>query len=144
MKTKQDYLNLLEDTINYYSDTSKRALVNTDNRGPICVYKDPVTNNKCAVGRFLKEGAWLNHEGDIWRLTAGILDGDYHSVIEFDDEETALDFILEEEYRGYRVEFWGMLQNLHDSNTNWNDKGLSPEGEGSVNNIKTWIEDNIK
>lgn len=45
------------------------------------------------------------------------------------------DEIMKPEYRGYPLEFWDELQDLHDTSANWDHWGLSPAGRKQARDI---------
>jgi len=105
-KTK---IEIIEETVDFYcEDPSRRASVND-----ICVYLDPSSGNKCAVGRCFdtkhKEYADLSRSGE--------------AADDIDLEDVLLD-----EYKGHDKNFWRNLQTLHDPNSNWTPNGLSDDG----------------
>lgn len=109
---------ILQETIEYYTaDPSRRSL---DDAGS-CVY-NAGTAKHCAVGRcltpfFQEQGRTLKYNvmgfGDFV---------DYHGYKEHDDT-------LQEQYRGHDLYFWSDLQFFHDTQTYWNETGLTAEGE---------------
>lgn len=118
MKTEQDYLDFLQETVDYYSeDVSRRATKNSK-----CLYKTG-DGRMCAVGRCLdpeKYELWM--EGNSVELSPEI-------------EEA-----LKPQYRGFDVSFLQHVQDLHDKNINWGENGLTYEGEEAVKSIR----ENIK
>jgi hypothetical protein len=51
---QEKQLFFLEDTKDYYSaNTSRRSVVSYPTTSNICLYFDPITHNKCAIGRYL-------------------------------------------------------------------------------------------
>jgi hypothetical protein len=111
MKTKHQ---IIDETVAYYSeDTKRRAVV-----GYACHYFQKETGNMCAVG--------------MCAIDPQELDGScYFAALKLSDEE-----IFKPEYRGHSVEFWGELQALHDTNTHWDENGLTPAGEEYVKKLK--------
>lgn len=125
-RTKEEYLALLEDTVKYYSeDTSRRAMGKID-----CEYLTE-DGRKCAVGRFLVEDFGYKSFNTCTSVTD--LYATYGSTDEF----------LIPEYRGYDIDFWVKLQQLHDTEPFWNDEGLTDEGNASVERIKELINTNV-
>lgn len=96
VRTKQDYLNLLKETVEYYKTNPRGYNANANQ----CVYYDKITGVMCAVGRCLINPEKLgNFNGGIIPL----------------NNEFGLESSLKEEYRGFSMYFWGELQGLHDS-----------------------------
>ena len=116
---------ILEDTIEYYSDdpTERRA---TDRDGA-CVYTD-ADGRHCAVGRYMKPefqttGFYANSGQSVHGLAADI------------------DSYLVDNVLGLPVDFWQSLQELHDNDSNWNyDTGLSEHGKNMYNSVKNKID----
>tara|TARA_R110002073_G_scaffold144403_6_gene296520 strand:+ start:847 stop:1248 length:402 start_codon:yes stop_codon:yes gene_type:complete len=126
MRKEDEYMKLLEDTINFYSKKgNNRAVV-----GERCRY---LTDDgyKCAVGRFIREEC-------------------YNPSIEGSDALCLLgdgDEILVDSHRGFDPNFWGDLQILHDMKHNWEEdpfnKGamrLTEEGKEAAMDIRIKIE----
>ena len=114
---RKSKLEIIDETVAYYGeDLSRRAINDRDE----CVYVDPVTGNRCAVGRYMV--------GEVYFVG---------SVEEFDDV-TPLEDSLVDQYKGHSVDFWGDLQTLHDSSSFWNlgGKGLSASGKLHVSTLK--------
>lgn len=116
MKTKQDYLNLLEETVSYYTKEKNNR---STQEGSCFYYKD---GNMCAVGRCL-----TNPKDKDSKL--GVL-----AVYSLFKED-----IFKDEYRGFDIDFWTLLQDLHDRPCNWDKFKLTVLGETKVNDIKNWI-----
>lgn len=51
-----------------------------------------------------------------------------------------LDALLKSEYRGFPIDFWRDLQDLHDWEDNWDENGLTETGKTKVANIKEEFE----
>jgi hypothetical protein len=124
-RTRQEYHNLLEETVNYYKeDISRRAYIASE---ATCVYK-ALDGRMCAVGRCIEpdnfDYSFLNTSG-------------------LDEVECAykdLDDIFQEQYKGFSFQFWSFLQSLHDREKNWTDKSTL---EAEVKKIAEWIDRNI-
>src|SRR5690606_24716056 len=95
------------ETIEYYSeDVNRRA--KTDQGGCAYLTKD---GNMCAVGRcFSEEG--LKEYGNCPSFF-------HHEMID----------LFKDEYKIYDQQFWSLLQGLHDKDQNWDENGLSEEGQ---------------
>jgi hypothetical protein len=113
MKTKHQ---IIDETVAYYSEDTKRRAVT----GQSCHYFQKETGNMCAVGRCANDPQKLDGSCYFKTLSAKL-----------SDEE-----IFKPEYRGHSVEFWSDLQFLHDENSHWDEKGLTPEGKEYVKNLK--------
>jgi hypothetical protein len=123
-KRKKSYLNLLEETVNFYSeDLSRRSL--NDNS---CVYLSEV-GNMCAVGRCMTK----KHV-----KKAGELNQDVHGIYKALGGNSIDDF-LQVKYRGYNIKMWLDLQRLHDDKENWDTKGLTDSGRRSIKIIRMKI-----
>lgn len=103
MKSK---LEIIEETVNYYSkDTSRRATT----KDWFCDYLTE-DGRTCAIGRVLIEPKSYN--GDVYSLNIS------------KDLET----IIKEEYRGHNIGFWADLQRLHDKDNYWDKEGIRSYG----------------
>jgi hypothetical protein len=132
-KTKQDYINLLEETIDYYSNNFRSFKV--DRSGTqTCLYKNPDTGHMCAVGRCLKISSFK--------------DPDIISNSTIFDMSELIEKLLKKEYKGYNIEFWDLLQKLHDTDMYWKNpssekKELSKSGlkykEKVIKKIETFF-----
>lgn len=116
MKTARE---IIEETAAFYTSENRAK---PDN-GRRCQYltKD---GRMCAVGRCLTDPARI--EGNYIFL---------QSIPNLDDE-------LKPEYRGHPINFWQDLQRLHDYTFNWNNEGLSNDGESVRNRLlEKWVVD---
>lgn len=103
-KTYQDYIDVLNDTIKHYRTDDNKKCENHEGK---CVYSSSDHDNNCALGRYMTDEA-----KDILRDNVSAT---AHSL----KEEGKLEQYLKPEYRGFKVDFWKMLQNLHDSEKMW-------------------------
>ncbi len=129
-KQKSLMLLILDETVKYYGkDYAKRRSV--DAIGCSCRYNG-VKNTHCAVGRCLTKK---------WQ-TNNVLDSEAQGSIKSINWKFPIDTILKKKYRGLPVDFWQLLQTLHDNKENWEEgfwtskKGLSAIGENNLNVIK--------
>lgn len=124
MKTK---LEIIEETAAFYN-ANNRAMENGH-----CMYVDP-NGNKCALGRCMIEEKAV--EANSYKAMSGPMNAialvnaymEAHKIPAETSEDSVLDSLLLEEYRGHSVYFWRNLQNLHDNADYWNDQGLTPKG----------------
>ena len=123
MNKQQQMQDILEDTIEYYSE-SPRAM---DLSGS-CQYTDG-DGNHCAVGRYLKPefqttGFYANQGQSVGSLAADV------------------DTYLKSNVLGLTEKFWCALQDVHDSSNNWGEygEGLTAVGEVRCNSMKDKIE----
>lgn len=125
MANQLTYLEVLEDTVKYYSEDVNRRGLNL-NGG--CVYHGIKDDNTvlCAVGRCLKDPK--EFESNRWGSVS-----DFYCDIFNDDFIPA----LKEEYQHltYR-RFWEFLQMLHDTELFWDANGITKAGENQVEVIK--------
>lgn len=113
---RQKRREFLDDTVMYYSaDVSRRAVVAID--GPkdgepksACKYRTS-DGRKCAVGRHVHDDAY-----DI------LMEG--HSI-----NTEAMKKYLPEKILSLGIDFLQEIQQLHDCDDNWNDKGISLQGK---------------
>ena len=136
-KYKKSYYKLLQETIDFYSeDTSKRGMNDGENESgneARCAYLSPISGNMCAVGRCMTEELVQK---------AGISNHDVDGLIS-ELEVKDVDELLKPKYRGFNRLIWLYMQSLHDCNGNWDDSGLTEEGECAVADIKVKINDII-
>lgn len=116
-RTKQDYINLLEETIQYYSENPRGI---NDTVG-LCQYKTD-EGYFCPVGRCLTEEAFNNQY---------ILDN--KGVRELDS--STFQTLVKPQYKNFKLEFWQELQRVHNRNENWNKDGLSDKGEKHMKTV---------
>lgn len=107
IKTKR--LEILEDTVKYYSEDVSRRASTTEG----CEYKTK-DGRMCAIGRLTKNKKIYECAGDV-------------SVIEH---------LLEEELIILGFPFLNHLQLLHDKQLFWESNGLTKEGKEKYDNIK--------
>ena len=120
-------LELLEDTVKYYSiDTSRRAVVKLESGATACRYTTD-DGQHCAVGRWLqpnyKNTKWVDNEG----CSADDLLKD--SWYEVDD-------LFIEGVRHIPAWFWMDLQQLHDNDVFWDKDGLTEAGVEKVDELR--------
>lgn len=107
MKTETE---IIIETLQHYSDPANRAITRDAHGNMICLYtarNEDVTH--CAVGRCMTEKA-LSEIGSTIDSATGIADA-YGGG--------SLENLLQEEYRGHPLDFWGTLQTLHDTDRLW-------------------------
>lgn len=127
MKTKEQKLALLEDTILYYSKkVSRRCTTKTDGIKK-CKYSGKTLGIKtkgCAIGRLLKS------------KLRDFLD------IEYKDKSSTVSDVFEDlpkSIKEYGESFLTMLQDLHDDDKNWSNEGLTGTGLKRYREIKKSI-----
>lgn len=123
LRTKQEYINLLEETVSYYAEDVSRRSVNKDSE--MCSYIN-INGNKCAVGRCLQN---YTSRFEYWSVDKRIGENFLISDLDF-----------KERYQNFDRNFWVDLQLLHDKAINWLSNGLSEEGTKFVSLIKKKIE----
>jgi hypothetical protein len=134
-------LELLEDTIKYYSENPERRCVST-----VSCYYSPITANKesisegCAIGRHLDKDFALQIDKD-----DADFDGD-SGIIQ------VLSVMLEKEENKSKFPDWMLkmspsflseIQGLHDANSHWDKNGLTQEGLEYVKEIKNKLAKNL-
>ena len=131
-RTKEDYLNLLQETVDYYSEDVTRRGVTTDGR---CLYLSPL-GGMCAVGRCISDPKGF--EEITMKIGLGSISNiNLHKDIDFES-------LLQEKYRGFGIEMWKKLQAFHDNDAHWDENGITDSGLTesyvSVEKIKEYIE----
>lgn len=116
MKTPTEQLQLLEETIEYYSK-NPRAISNSNT----CVYLRE-DGARCAIGRICDD--------ETIKLIGGICS---------DVGSARIWPLLPPAITDYGQSFLVDLQRLHDGNKNWSDNGLSQEGKRYVDSIKSYF-----
>ena len=125
-------LELLEDTVKYYSeDTSRRAVVKEENGSTECMYTTD-EGQHCAVGRWLqdeyKTTDWTDNTGcsaeDLLNYT-----GSLHRPYEPDE-------LFVEGVEHIPAWFWMNLQQLHDNDVFWDKDGLTEAGVEKVDELR--------
>lgn len=112
-------IEIIEETANFYN------LGNRSTSAFRCLYNGP-DNKKCAFARMCI---------DPTSLTEGISVSISGARSLFESMEK-LQEALKPEYRGYPLDFYFQLQQLHDNDINWNDTGLSKIGQIAVQKLK--------
>jgi len=124
-RTKQDKLNLLQETVDYYSeDTSRRAVItdlHDEEEQSICKYYHK--GNMCAVGRCLDDPKKYEKE------FCGV-----NSIIRKYTQKA-----FKKEYQGFNVALWDKIQRLHDTPCNWDESGLTERGKFNVKFVEGLI-----
>lgn len=126
MKEKMSYLEVLEETINFYStDPLNRRSV--DNYGG-CFYTFDGKN--CAFGRYIDNvDSFIEKNPNYNGETA-------QSII----NTFGMDIMKEEVRDLTNIYFWIKLQVLHDEKTYWDKDNINKDGIEYVNEIKQYIE----
>lgn len=128
-------LELLENTVKYYSeDTSRRAVVKCKGGATECMYTTD-KGNHCAVGRWLQDNYkttdWYQNTGcSADDLLNGYTDGSYESV------QYEVDDLFIEGVRHIPAWFWMDLQQLHDNDAFWDKDGLTEAGVEKVDELR--------
>lgn len=126
-RTRQEYLDLIDETVNYYSeDPSRRS------QDPItwrCFYLSE-NGNKCAVGRCIDPKKY----DPKWDRLDSISVSELECQIESSGE--VFEDIFLDKYKGFFIKFWADLQMLHDEISFWDSKGLTREGQDYVDSLK--------
>jgi hypothetical protein len=116
MTLKKQQLNFIETELGcYIADPSKRS-----SNGNYCFYKNVFTGNKCIIGKQIPEDKYTDDLEDgysvgnieVWKL-------------------------LPESVQQLGKPFLQVCQYIHDNEVYWTAKGLSKEGELTVNNLKS-------
>jgi len=129
----ENVVSLVKETIYYYNYGNRSV------EGTHCKYQSN-TGNMCAVGRCLTEQA-LNdfHDHEVAKTFAII------SLPEFITEKySSFDSMFQEKYQGIHVQVWSFMQSLHDEDINWDENGLSSDGEQEIlNTLGTKIHNDV-
>ena len=111
---KLTYEELLKETVVFYSeDVTRRGI---DSATGECVYLDEVSGNQCAVGRCIDHNFRKGEEGDIDCILDNL-------------QLEMKDLLLPKYNHLTNLEFWVLLQTLHDDKSYWNSRGLTDLGE---------------
>lgn len=125
MKTTQEQLNLLEETVKHYTDNPEFRCISEDKH--LCYYHRPTNavyykGKGCAVGRLLSP-----------ELAKSI-------DLRYDGEDTSVENVwheIPEDVQAYGKQFLSRLQNLHDNPSFWEGGKLTQLGERAVASLKT-------
>lgn len=114
---KQNRKEFIDDIVMYYSaDVSRRAVVDLKDGDSTCKYRT-ADGRKCAVGRHVPD--------DVYDI---LMEG--HSI-----NTDGMKKYLPETILSLGVDFLQDVQQLHDCDDNWDDKGISPYGKIVVETI---------
>jgi hypothetical protein len=138
---KKTYKDVIEETVQYYSENERGIYGLTYNKESTCVYKN-ADGAMCAVGRcltdeYLEKGKNIN--GDVFDLfeKSGLARYSQEHDFMVVDNEKDIVLMMKEEYSELNdINFWLALQHFHDLHGNWisNGKGYSLTEKG-VNNL---------
>lgn len=140
-KTLQEHLDLVDETVKYYSEDTNRRSVTGGRYG--CSYesknqKDEIV--RCAVGRCLVNPKTMDSLlNDIEDANEGVGGTAVGKILEHFGEEA-----FRPEYRGFNPRVWRLLQSLHDRDAAWDDKGITKTGESDVSDLKATLKLHIK
>ena len=98
-----------------------------------CVYYNPNTRNKCAVGMCLTTKA-LSRIGKLGGTGGAIW---VNRIFNSD-----LDSVMKPQYQGHVLSFWMNLQILHDDARYWSEDGLTSKGKKVLAELKTAYSNN--
>lgn len=114
---------IIKETVNFYSvdPVGRRAKEFGE-----CVYYDPDTGNKCAVGRCIVDDVVKSK----WFPTHGVASPGVTS-------ERTMEILghLKPRYEGHPPLLWKHLQELHDGDEHWDKHGLTAKGAAKVQEI---------
>lgn len=133
-RTKQDYLDMLENTVNYYSEDTTRRATSSDYGLNSCVYISKDGKN-CAVGRWINYDNFSVEDHNDGHAFLDLIKIDDKTGYQYTDEE-----LFVPEAQGFYYRFWADLQDLHDANENWNKSGLTDVGKLNADKIKERLE----
>jgi hypothetical protein len=135
---KKTYKDVIEETVQYYSENERGISGLGYNKESRCVYKN-ADGAMCAVGRCLTD-AYLEKvkdiNGDVYDLfeVSGL--AQYSEDGQFVTNEKNIVLMMKEEYSELTsLRFWKELQHLHDTDSYWisNSKGYSLTEKGVEN-----------
>lgn len=109
-------IELITKTRDFYSADPSRRAMNNDHD---CLYFDPVTRNRCAVGRCMNPGVWTSRIAD------------FDSLLRDFPFET----LIHHEYHNIPVSLFIQLQHWHDKADNFTATGLTELGEATINKL---------
>ena len=130
METRLTKLQIIDETVEYYSK-NPRSVKREDGQSLACYYYHPITNAQCAFSRCT-----------IKEFKDKLIDcNKYPLYYVIKKHEINVDTILQNKYKGHNEEFWTDIQNLHDSDSNWNELELTAVGAAQVNRLKDKYKD---
>lgn len=135
MKNLQDHLNLIEETVKFYTvEGNDRAIISEPgSSGCYYYYKDKNQKEKfCAVGRCLLNPSEIQKKAD---EGIDVSDQDFMEVY----NNLGKDSIFKDQYKGFMPSLWTDLQILHDRGDYWEEGSLSEEGEKELLKIKNRV-----
>jgi hypothetical protein len=125
-------LELLEDTVKYYSeDTRRRAIVKKESGITECWYTTD-DGKHCAVGRWLQP----NYQNTDWIDNEGCSADDLINGTSAAYDRYEIDELFVEEVRNIPDWFWMDLQQLHDDDVFWDKDGLTEAGVKRVDELR--------
>lgn len=122
--TKVEIIHLLF-TNGYEKDPSTRAINVTESGIQSgCYYYDKESNTKCAVGMCMTS-VGLKKFGEFGGMVNAL---DEYMTTRF--KTKTLKSYLKKEFVGHSISFWMRVQELHDTQEFWDEKGLTQSGQG--------------
>lgn len=127
-------LEIINETVSFYSADTKRRSVNGIKTTPNCQYISE-DGRSCAVGRCLtskvkdKVATSLYNNSDFQGLVVGMVN------CQWSEADLNLNKVLKPSYRGHNLRFWEDLQSLHDIDGYWNETGLTIEGNEELEKL---------
>lgn len=120
-------LEIIDETAEYYkADTSLRGKSDSF----ACTYYSVIDNHTimCAVGRCMTE-----EYRQLYKDKGMSIDGIRPPL---QNTFKGIDFALQPQYHGQTSQFWDDLQNFHDTDSNWDDNGLTIHGNFRLQELK--------
>lgn len=113
-------IEIIAETVAFYGEDTDRRGLDCDGD---CLYRT-ADGKECAVGRCMIDSDNVEPAG-----------GSPGSVWGNEDMD-AMDSDLYPQYRGQSMRFWSRLQDLHDTDENWNDDGITVQGQLVADRLK--------
>lgn len=125
-------LEIIDETAEYYkADTSRRGKKEKSGCTYYTIKGDHII--MCAVGRCMTEKyreVYMDN-GDAADTIKPVIDSEYPA-----DTHGGIDFALQPQYHGQIINFWMDLQDFHDTDSNWDDNGLTISGNFKLGFLK--------
>jgi hypothetical protein len=113
---------LVVETATHYNRNNRSLMKFVNDSTPKCCYVSAQTGDRCAVGRCLTEKGAERFSATVSENMTAV------SGMYFRLGESEFSSCFKKKYQGIHLRTWEQLQEFHDENDHWDDKGVTDSG----------------